>query len=213
MIELKSNSLVTQTIALLTSYGFDLRGYHVSELVQQWLNHYQSPWIRLAVIEALYQGRYKAISVEQILNCWLRLGHPSYHFNHEFECLVCHKFPRYLISDSQNRVGKPFESECWEAVSNSLSNKQQATINPKVGETEDLDKIYESKVQWSNEPPKTVAEETEKPDSTSSPTQESEIPPSQGSISRFTPSSDDSEFYSKLKAMTNLDLELAVNFI
>ncbi|MFB2936213.1 hypothetical protein ACE1B6_13250 [Aerosakkonemataceae cyanobacterium BLCC-F154] len=81
---------------LLANYYFDLRGYEPCELVESWLNHYPGNWLRLAVIEALYQGRYKAVSVEQILNIWHRRNQALYHFNYEFESLICSKLPSEL---------------------------------------------------------------------------------------------------------------------
>lgn len=78
---------------LLANYYFDLSGYQPCELVESWLNHYPGNWLRLAVIEALYQGRYKAVSVEQILIIWHRRNQALYHFNYEFETLICSKLP------------------------------------------------------------------------------------------------------------------------
>lgn len=80
-------------IDLLTRYSFDLSGYTVDRLAEYWLQRYPSDWIRLAVIEALYQGRYKAVSIEQILNLWQRRGKPLYHFNRDFERIIT---PRLL---------------------------------------------------------------------------------------------------------------------
>lgn len=77
------------TVGLLLHYIFDLRGYSARELVVHWITHYPANWVRLAVIEALYQGRYKAVSVEQILAFWQRRGQVLPHFNCEFERLVC----------------------------------------------------------------------------------------------------------------------------
>ncbi|OUL21456.1 hypothetical protein BV378_26830 [Nostoc sp. RF31YmG] len=92
-----ANDLAT---ALLTHYSFDLSGYSVSELIRRWKHHYPLEWIHIAVIEALYQGRYKAVSVQQILNFWQRRGQATYHFNMEFERLICSKFPESLTSIS-----------------------------------------------------------------------------------------------------------------
>ncbi|MDY6901827.1 MAG: hypothetical protein SWZ49_27685 [Cyanobacteriota bacterium] len=83
-------------VSLLTHYSFDLGGYNASELVKRWENQYPSNWVHLAIIEALYQGRYKAVSAQQILTLWLKRNHPSYHFNMEFERLICNKLPEDL---------------------------------------------------------------------------------------------------------------------
>ncbi|NET38202.1 MAG: hypothetical protein F6K19_40420 [Cyanothece sp. SIO1E1] len=82
-----------QAEALITQYGFDLGQDTAIQLLKRWLVSYGSNWIRLAIIEALYQGRYKAVSVQQILVCWHRRGHPLQHFSHEFERIICSKFP------------------------------------------------------------------------------------------------------------------------
>ncbi len=77
---------------LLTHYSFDLGGCSAELLIEGWLKEYSERWIYLAVIEALYQGRYKALSVEQILAIWQRKGQAYFRFNHEFERLVCGNF-------------------------------------------------------------------------------------------------------------------------
>jgi hypothetical protein len=101
-----TTSPVTQTFAapaelaakLLTHYSFDLNGYNATELIDRWQVEYPIHWLHLAVIEALYQGRYKAISVQQILTFWRRKGETTYHFNMEFERMICSKFPERLTS-------------------------------------------------------------------------------------------------------------------
>jgi hypothetical protein len=88
--------------ALLIHYSFDLSGYSASELVNIWQKQFASDWLHLAVVEALYQGRYKAISVQQILIFWHRRGQATFHFNMEFERLICSKFPESLTLQSPN---------------------------------------------------------------------------------------------------------------
>jgi hypothetical protein len=102
MTELTKDLAVAQTIALITSYSFDLQGYKIAELLSLWLDNYHASWVRLATIEALYLGRYKVISVEQILQVWSRLGSPNTHFTHEFERLICRKLPRHLVNQSES---------------------------------------------------------------------------------------------------------------
>lgn len=98
MVIVQTNPPIAQTVALLIYYCFDLQGTKVMELVAQWRQDYQDSWLPLAVLESLYQGRYKAISVEQILNFWHRRREPAYHFTPEFERLVCHNLPSYFLS-------------------------------------------------------------------------------------------------------------------
>ncbi|MBN3894118.1 MAG: hypothetical protein HWQ41_02090 [Nostoc sp. NOS(2021)] len=85
-------------IALLINYSFDLSGYSANELVERWQTQYPLNWLHLAVIEALYQGRYKGVSVQQILVFWQRRDQATYHFNMEFERMICSKFPQRLTS-------------------------------------------------------------------------------------------------------------------
>ncbi|MDB9519253.1 hypothetical protein PN466_20100 [Roseofilum reptotaenium CS-1145] len=92
--EMRSLSYVP---ALLIYYSFDLDRYRVEDCIQHWLDRFRGDWLRLAIVEALYQGRYKIISIEQILNLWARRGQPICHFNHEFEKIVCSKLPEELL--------------------------------------------------------------------------------------------------------------------
>ena len=86
---IRSTIFINQTIALINHYGFDLEQSTAKYVIVKWLKNYEHSWLYLAVIEAIYQGRLKAISVEQILSFWLRKGKPSYHFTREFENLIC----------------------------------------------------------------------------------------------------------------------------
>jgi hypothetical protein len=81
-----------QLLNLLTYYGFEVDCKNAEDLIRKWLDQYDANWIRLALIEALYQGRYKAVSIEHILTCWQRRGQPLFHFNIEFEILICNSF-------------------------------------------------------------------------------------------------------------------------
>ena len=101
MTELTQDLSLAQARSLIDSYAFDLGCNNSERLFESWLDIYHASWIRLATIEALYLGRYKAISVEQILNVWLRLGNPNPHFTYEFERLICRKLPKHL-SDLSN---------------------------------------------------------------------------------------------------------------
>jgi hypothetical protein len=75
-------------ISLLQHYSFDLGGYTIKDLTRAW-SSFKPEWVRQAVIESLFQGRYKAVSVNQILHLWERKGEPNCRYNHEFERLVC----------------------------------------------------------------------------------------------------------------------------
>lgn len=86
---------------LLKYYSFEadgaaMEGQSSGQTLNNWLRTFPSEWVQLALIESLYQGRYKSISVEQILRLWQRRGHPVYHFTYEFESLICRQVPRPL---------------------------------------------------------------------------------------------------------------------
>ena len=121
MTELIQDRLASETASLMTCYGFELKGYSASMLIHQWLKRFSSLWIRLAVIEALHQGRYKAISVEHILDGWMRLGQPNIHFPHEFERFICQKLPRNYLDH------QPFEGNHWSDRPNPLHKIQAFT--------------------------------------------------------------------------------------
>lgn len=90
--------------ALLQHYSFDLGNRPLQVLLAEWQALFSLDWIRLAVIEALYLGRYKAVSVEQILHQWVRRNQPAIHFSYEFEHLVCDRFPRSLLPNTAGLI-------------------------------------------------------------------------------------------------------------
>ena len=116
--------------ALLTHYSFDLSGYTASELIQRWQTQYPLDWLHLAVIEALYQGRYKGISVQQILAFWQRRGQVIYHFNMEFERLICSKFPESLTAVASPVLPPIKQQIVFEKVTNSQSSSVAANAAP-----------------------------------------------------------------------------------
>jgi hypothetical protein len=94
------SSPTSTTLELLSYYSLESDRYPIAiskaQVLNRWLQSYPEPLVRLALIESLYQGRYKMISVEQLLALWSRRGQPTYHFNHEFEALVCHDVPHQM---------------------------------------------------------------------------------------------------------------------
>jgi hypothetical protein len=83
---------------LICRYGFDLDDVASQDWIIRWMSNFPSQWIYLAILEALHQGRYKIISVEQLLNRWLRKGRPSYHFKEDFESLINRAIPEELLT-------------------------------------------------------------------------------------------------------------------
>ncbi|MGL5794758.1 MAG: hypothetical protein ACRC06_10185 [Waterburya sp.] len=106
MTELTKDLSLAQAHSLINSYAFDLGGDDAEKLLKYWLDFYHASWIRLATVEALYLGRYKAVSIEHILSVWLRLGNPNPHFTYEFERLICRKLPKHLSELSDLTTSK-----------------------------------------------------------------------------------------------------------
>ncbi|MEL7506759.1 MAG: hypothetical protein AAFN42_05445 [Cyanobacteria bacterium J06554_1] len=77
-----------QAITLIKSFSLELDEYSPESQVLYWLNKYRAPWIRDAIIEAVYQGRYKIVSVQHILAIWQRRGQPVRHFTSGFEQVI-----------------------------------------------------------------------------------------------------------------------------
>ncbi len=131
MTELTQDISLAQARSLIDSYAFDLGRDDAEKLLKCWLDLYHASWIRLATIEALYLGRYKAISIEHILSVWLRIGNPNPHFTYEFERLICRKLPKHLnnLSDltaSATKTTVAFhEPELSEAESATLSKPRR----------------------------------------------------------------------------------------
>lgn len=108
---------IKQTIALMNYYSFDLEEYTTKDLIVKWSKKYPHFWLPLAVLEAIYQGRLKAISVEHILQLWHRHGNPNYQFNQDFEQLVSHNVyvdcEQLIDLDEDLNNHKPLkESDC-----------------------------------------------------------------------------------------------------
>ncbi|HLO47262.1 MAG TPA: hypothetical protein VK211_02415 [Kamptonema sp.] len=124
-------AISAQAAALLVHYSFDISGDTVEELVGEWLTIYPAYWLRLAVVEALYQGRYKTVSVEHILAMWQRRGQPLYHFNHEFERLVCSIFSLdSIVEEEATPPQEEIDLSAWEPpLASELPPRISANIN------------------------------------------------------------------------------------
>ncbi|MGA1409905.1 MAG: hypothetical protein ACO37W_09240 [Prochlorotrichaceae cyanobacterium] len=84
--------VLASAVALMVHY-FDIREVDAWTEVINLAACNPPSWIRIAVIEALYQGRYKVVSVQQILDIWQRRGRILSHFNREFEAIVTVPLP------------------------------------------------------------------------------------------------------------------------
>ncbi|PZV06719.1 MAG: hypothetical protein DCF22_23235 [Leptolyngbya sp.] len=100
---------VSHAANLLRHYSFELE-VTIEQQMAAWLKIYPPQWILLSVVEALYQGRYKAVSVEQILQIWQRRGQPLCHFTHEFERLVRSKISPAICETLSTAIATPSSS-------------------------------------------------------------------------------------------------------
>lgn len=159
MSELNCDLTVSQAIALIKSYSFDTNGTTAEKLVQKWLNNYQGNWVRLATIEALYLGRYKTVSIEQIMEVWLRIGTPNIHFKGEFERLICRQLPKHLVISNSSGIETEESLPC---KSNNGLNKTSNYDHWQDRESSDLLTSESSPqaelVYPDNKPPKTLSE-------------------------------------------------------
>lgn len=81
-------SQIAEIMKLLEAYSFEAEGGNVNLLIARWLQQFEPVWIHSAIVECLYQGRYKVISVDQILHLWQRRGQPLRHYSREFESII-----------------------------------------------------------------------------------------------------------------------------
>lgn len=100
-----------QAITLIKSFSLELDSYSPESQVLYWLNYYRAAWIRDAIIEAVYQGRYKIISVQHILSIWKRRGQPVCHFTSGFEQVIAAQLgtPMHLSTSMLSSPTQPFD--------------------------------------------------------------------------------------------------------
>ncbi|MGK7956127.1 MAG: hypothetical protein AB4063_12890 [Crocosphaera sp.] len=209
----------------MTRYGFEIKEITLCELVEKWTASYSIYWIHLAIVESLYQGRYKAISVEHILALWKRLGHPSYHFTYEFERFITRNvfiedINNHKITEQQPAEEKPSPSEavCSTKPKNSITLTPIQELIKKIAIPLSLssDKITSK----TNHKPilNQVDAPPVQPENSATPQQDSHqqdleshisLDPEKTSrpINQFVPSSDSSDFYGKLRAVAHQQLE------
>ncbi len=208
-------------VLLLANYSFDLGRYKAAELVEQWLSSYPAEWVLLATIEALYQGRYKAKSVEQILTIWRRRQQPLYHFNQEFERLICRKLPAHLTSEGSLGTYSQEQSNTAKIA----TGKTDETIPAANQETQQYVSPFDGMsgvsvaIASNTEPTETIPPQpaelnfaSTSPDTGNAPTLLSEYGKLNtagtwaskiGSIDQFEPAEVDSHLYTKLKTLAD----------
>jgi hypothetical protein len=206
---------------LLTHYSFDLNGHNASELVNSWQSEYPIHWLHVAVIEALYQGRYKAISVQQILTLWRRKRETTYHFNMEFERMICNKFPERLIPPSLPVLPPTKQEIRKEEYKNSrllpapvsykyqINNNLQSTAQKRNSTSENLVPASVDQLTANISQHLTIEEFPHQPAAQLMLPATANHPP----IGQFMPQKSDrtESFTSKLKALTSERLELVIS--
>ncbi len=78
---------------VIDRYGLELDGHQVDTIIVDWFQKYDNAWIVKAIIESLYRGRYKIVSVDNILKDWQRLGKPRSNFTPEYEREILQNLP------------------------------------------------------------------------------------------------------------------------
>ncbi|AFY93998.1 hypothetical protein Cha6605_2966 [Chamaesiphon minutus PCC 6605] len=114
-------------------YGLELDGHQVDTLVANWLKKYDNNWIIKAIVESLYRGRYKIVSVDNILKDWQRLGKPRYNFTPEYEREILQNLPAVveLPTTSDSPVQVSAEEPVQADFSVALPSRQDAKLlNP-----------------------------------------------------------------------------------
>ncbi len=99
MVRPRTSPEATPILQLLSDYSFDVDTYAAEVMVTDWLQRFEPTWVSQAITEALYQGRYKLVSVDHILQIWQRRGQPLRHFNREFESII--------LGQSFNQIPSP----------------------------------------------------------------------------------------------------------
>jgi hypothetical protein len=192
---------IIEILTLITYYGFDLKGYSSIEIMTQWLQEYNNSWIRLAVVEALYQGRYKAVSVEQILGFWVRRNQPQFHFTPDFERLISRKLPQKEVVLPE--CLREFAAEDNQAPEGDLEKPEQAII-PDSAMIKDEEKLQEQLSKPENPEVSEKIEEVKLNDHWS-------IHLVPQPIDQFIPQDDASDFFGKLKKLALYRLNMTEN--
>jgi len=188
-----------QAQLLMKEYSFDLAGFDAGELVMIWQERLaaEPSWIRAAVLEALYLGRYKAISVEQILQGWKRRGHPVRHFNSEFERIVLG--PVDPIASKYAAMTSLSPSELLVPQSETLPSAPRTSLDEPISGSPEV----ASREAKSADEPVADTEIAEASPADAHP-QQPELFSQPEPIQKFQPQLEPSEFYQRLQAVAHL---------
>jgi hypothetical protein len=113
----------TSPIAIvIKTYGLALDEQQVEAMLVTWSQTYDSAWIIKAIVESLYRGRYKLISVDNILKDWQRIGKPRYNFTPEYEREIFQKIPSLDDRPDWESLSVASETKAASAESNHVAN-------------------------------------------------------------------------------------------
>ncbi|ACK64952.1 conserved hypothetical protein [Rippkaea orientalis PCC 8801] len=211
-----NDKTMIQVAVLLTRYGFDLGGLSPLEVIDKWLTSYSAHWIRLAIVEALYQGRYKAVSIEQILRLWQRRSRVTFHFNHEFERLICRHLllehstptnnqPQSSLKNLQHHIADEQDSvETSLILDHTIKTPESSQVSLPIPR-ENAPKIFNDRHPSSVSPLTKIDSEPDPSDHKPSVSYQTPLMLTDGktpsSIHQFVPYADDSHLYTKLRAV------------
>ncbi|HEY9887413.1 MAG TPA: hypothetical protein V6D02_03380 [Candidatus Obscuribacterales bacterium] len=196
-----------QAKLLLEEYSFELSGFQAGELVAIWQERLaaEPSWIRSAVLEALYQGRYKAFSVEQILQGWKRRGYPMRHFTSEFERVVFGPidptFSKYGLANAATGEGAtpPPAEEASTSAPPAHEIAEPLAADPAIAPVPPPAASPSFEI---TQPPAASPTPTDAATTTAAPLQPSPaVFPQPAPIRQFVPESESSEFYQRLQSV------------
>ncbi len=128
MVRPRTSPEAIPILQLLSDYSFDVDACAAEAMVTGWLQQFEPTWVSQAITEALYQGRYKMVSVDHILQIWQRRGQPLRHFNREFESIILgQSWGQFLASTKANAASS---SAAPESLSGFFTTDAKAASAP-----------------------------------------------------------------------------------
>jgi len=189
-------AVAAEIAMLMVRYSFDLGNYSPEQWINQWLQQYPDLWLHGAVVEALYQGRYKAVSVWQILDLWQRRGKPLRHFSREFERMVAGHTLQLLVTPD-TALSPNYTAESYAAENHGSTHPSSALsrliLPSSLSPLQSQIQPYKPSLQFQLALPEKITL-----------LQHQTWPVHQPPIQRFVPTPETSEFHSKLKSIAQL---------
>ncbi len=148
----------------LERFGFELEGQPSQVWVERWSELFPAHWIPAALVEALYQGRYKATSVEQILRLWQRRGCPHLTFPPEISQSLWREqqeLIRSLALAARTTIPRPYSPSSSpvappRATGSLFSPESAISLNFLLGQLQDLPPKLRHLLDQPNSPPQPI---------------------------------------------------------